>query len=75
MMKNKWFKLILNSCDLDIETFINIEENLMLQNHPIRGWEIIPNTDDSTVVNNFYNKFENGIQGKTKKSCIAKFNR
>jgi len=74
-MKNKWLKLCLNSCDLDIETFINVEENLLLQNHVIRGWEILPNTDDPTVVNNFYNKFKKGIHGKTKESCLFQFNK
>jgi len=73
-MESKWLELSLNGYkNRDIETFINLEETLMLQNHFIRGWEIIPNTNEADVTNRFYNVFGDGISGVTKEKCLEIF--
>lgn len=73
-MESKWLELSLNGYkNRDIETFINLEETLMLQNHFIRGWEIIPNTNEADVINRFYNVFKYGISEDTKEKCLEIF--
>jgi hypothetical protein len=54
-------------------TWIDQERNLMLYQPPYLikedKWKIVPFTDDAKSVNEFYNKFTEGIEG-TKQECL-----
>ena len=75
IMENKWIKLKLNTNkEIDTQTWLNLEEKLLLQNHFIRGWEILPNSNDVEIINSFYGKYKNGLRGNSKQACIEIYN-
>lgn len=54
-------------------TFKDLKNNLLLHQPSYlikeNKWQITPNTNKGNILNNFYNKYPNGIEG-TKKECL-----
>ena len=72
-MKEDFKELLSYYTEESFNTFINKERNLLLHQPSYlikeNKWEIIPNTSEAFILNNFYKKFPGGIQG-SKDECI-----
>lgn len=72
-MENKFLELYSNITKESFNTFIDLKNNLLLHQPSYlikeNKWQIIPNTNEGVILNDFYSQYPEGVEG-TKKECL-----